>query len=217
MSIMTGMKSRFWLCVLLLLAGAPAFAQNSQGLADTVVLIIRHAEKPGSGDSLTLAGEERAKAYVHYFQNYTIDAKPITVDYLFAAADSKGSKRPRLTLTPLSQATGLAIDQQFASKQVQELADEMRAKPHGRHIVICWHHGEIPALLQALGAKPEELLPKGKWPDDIFGWVIQLRYDGKGQLMEAKRIKENLMPDDAGLQDDPVNVINKSVKSDGLP
>jgi hypothetical protein len=204
--MMAGMKSRLWLCVLLLLAAARVFAQDSPGLSDTVVLIIRHAEKPGSGDSLTSAGEERAKAYVHYFQSYTIDSKPITVDYLFAAADSKGSKRPRLTLTPLSQAAGLTIDQRFTNKQFQELANELRAKPHGRHMVICWHHGEIPALLEALGAKPEKLLPKGKWPEDVFGWVIQLRYDGKGQLAEAKRIKEDLMPDDAGLEDDPVNV-----------
>jgi hypothetical protein len=200
--MLEGMKSRLWLCALLLLAAAPVFAQDSPGLANTVVLIIRHAEKPGSGDSLTPAGEERARAYVHYFQTYTIDSKPITVDYLFAAADSKGSKRPRLTLTPLSRATGLAIDQRFTNKQFQELAADLRAKPHGSHIVICWHHGEIPALLKALGATPEKLLPQGKWPDDIFGWVIQLRYDTKGQLVEAKRIKENLMPDDAGMQDD---------------
>jgi hypothetical protein len=203
--MMAGMKPGLWLCMLLLIA-VPVFAQDSPGLANTVVLIIRHAEKPGSGDNLTPVGEERARAYVHYFQNYTIDSKPITVDYLIAAADSKGSKRPRLTLTPLSQATGLAIDRRFSNKQSQELTADLRAKPHGRYIVICWHHGEIPALLQVLGAKPEKLLPGGKWPEDIFGWILQLRYDGKGQLVEAKRIKENLMPDDAGLEDDPVTV-----------
>lgn len=200
---MAGMKSRLWLC-LLLLATAPVFAKDSPGLADTVVLIIRHAEKPASGDSLTPAGEARAKAYVHYFQNYLADGESFQVDHLFAAADSKGSKRPRLTLTPLSQATGLVIDQRFTDKQFQELANELRARPHGKHILICWHHGEIPGLLQALGATPEQLLPKGKWPSEVFGFVIQLRYDGKGQLVEAKCIKENLMPDDAGMEDDPV-------------
>ena len=204
--MMAGMKPRLWLCALLLLAATPVFAQDSLGLANTTVLVIRHAEKPASGDTLTPAGEARAKAYVHYFQSYTIDSKPAAVDYLIAAADSKGSKRPRLTLTPLSQATGLTINQRFTDKQFQELADDLRAKPHGKDIVICWHHGEIPGLLRALGANPEELLPKGKWPEDVFGWVIQLRYDEKGQLMDAKRIKENLMPSDAGMQDDPVNV-----------
>jgi broad specificity phosphatase PhoE len=204
--MMAGMKSRLWLCIVLLLGAAPAFAEDSPGLKDATVLVIRHAEKPASGDTLTPAGEARAKAYVNYFQNYTVEGKPFAVDHLFAAAYSKGSKRPRLTLTPVSQATGLRIDQPFTDKQFVELANELRAKPHGKNIVICWHHGEIPGLVRALGAKPEELLPKGKWPDEVFGWVIQLRYDGNGQLMEAKRIKENLMPADAGMEDDPVNV-----------
>ncbi len=185
------------LCALLL-AGAQLFAQSTDGLKDTVVLIIRHAEKPASGNTLTPAGEERAKAYVHYFENYTADSKPVTINYLFAAADTKGSMRPRLTLEPLSKATGLKIDQRFTDKQGEGLADELRAKPHGGNILICWHHGQIPALLQALGADPKKLLPGGEWTDSIFGWVMQLRYGDQGQLVEAKLIKENLMPDDAG-------------------
>lgn len=203
MIIMRRMKFRFLLC-LLLLSVAPAFADDSPGLKDTVVLLIRHAEKPDTGNYLTPAGEERAKAYINYFRSYAVDSKPITIDHLFAAADSKGSIRPRLTLTPLSKATGLAIDQRFAAKQFQELANELRAKPHGGHVVICWHHGDIPQLLEAMGADPKKLLPGGKWPDTVFGWVIQLRYDDNGQLADARRINEKLMPDDAGLQDDPV-------------
>jgi hypothetical protein len=184
-----------------------AFAGDSDGLKNTMVLIIRHAEKPDSGNTLTPAGEERAKAYVNFFKNYTVDTRPVTLDYLFAAADSKGSIRPRLTLEPLSKATGMAIDQRFTSKQGEELAKALRAKPYGGHILICWHHGQIPELLQALGADPKKLLPGGKWPDNVFGWVMQLRYDDKGQLVEATRIKENLMPDDAGMPDDPVSAM----------
>lgn len=191
------MKSRMLLCALLL-AGAHVFAESTNGLKDAVILVIRHAEKPASGNTLTPAGEERAKAYVHYFQNYTVDSKPVKISYLFAAADSKGSMRPRLTLEPLSKAMGMAIDQHFTDKQAAELADELRAKPHGGNIIICWHHGQIPALLQALGANPNKILPGGKWPESIFGWAVQLRYGDQGQLVEAKLIKEKLMPDDAG-------------------
>lgn len=201
-----GMKFTLWVAVLLL-AAVPVFADNGSGLKDTVVLVIRHAEKPETGDTLTSAGEARAKAYVGYFKGYAVDSKPVTIDYLFAAADSKGSKRPRLTLTPLSKATGLAIDQRFTDKQFQELSDELRAKSHGATILICWHHGQIPMLLQALGANPKQLLPGGKWPNDTYSWVMQLRYDDKGQLAEAKCVKENLMPNDAGIRADlvPVN------------
>jgi hypothetical protein len=66
--------------------------------------------------------------------------------------------------------------------------------------LICWHHGTIPQLLRALGADPKRLLPNGKWPDDVFGWLIQLRYDENGHLFESKRINENLSSDDSGKQ-----------------
>jgi broad specificity phosphatase PhoE len=196
------MKFNLWFWAFLLVV-MPVFAGESSGLKDTTILIIRHAEKPDSGFDLTPVGYERAKAYVHYFQSFTIDSKPVRLDHLFAAADSKGSHRPHLTLEPLSKATGLAIDMRFGAKDFAALANELRARPHGEHVLICWHHGDIPALLQSLGADPQQLLPKGKWPDNVFGWMIQLRYDDKGQLAEAKRIIENLMPDDAGMPDDP--------------
>ena len=77
------------------------------------------------------------------------------------------------------------------------LADEIQAKPHGKAILICWHHGAIPELLDALGADAAHVLPKEKWPDDVFGWMIQLRYDENGKLIQAKCINENLMPEDS--------------------
>jgi len=65
-------------------------------------------------------------------------------------------------------------------------------------VLICWHHGEIPDLLRALGANPETLLKKGKWPDGVFDWIIQLRYDHDGKLVPAKtkRLTEPVLPDD---------------------
>ena len=122
-------------------------------------------------------GEERARCYVDYFKNFSVDSKPLKLDYIFAAADSAGSRRPGLTVAPLSRATGLAVDSRFGSKQFQELADEIRSRPHGQHILICWHHGAIPGLLHALGAEPDRVIPQAKWPENVFGWVIQLRYD----------------------------------------
>ena len=50
--------------------------------------------------------------------------------------------------------------------------------------------------MRALGADPETIIPKAKWPEDVFGWVIELCYDGDGRLVETKRINEKLMPDD---------------------
>jgi hypothetical protein len=202
------MKFSPWTCGLLALAISTTFLgiahgdnesgeNNSPGLKNTVVLIIRHAEKPDFGSGLSAAGEERAQAYVNYFQNFLMDSNRLTLDYLFSAADSKESLRPRLTLEPLSKAMELKMDSRFKNKQFLELAHEIQNQAHGKNILICWHHGEIPQLLRALGADPAKLLPNGKWPDAVFGWLIQLRYDANGHLMESKCINENLLPADA--------------------
>ncbi|MCE9518524.1 MAG: flagellar basal body-associated protein FliL [Verrucomicrobia bacterium] len=163
------------------------------------MLVIRHAEKPASGADLSPAGEARAKAYVAYFKNFTVDGNAMVPEQLFACSDSKASCRPRQTLVPLSDALGLKIDVRFSDEQSDKLAGELQAKEHKKCILISWHHSYIPALLKALGADPAKLLPKGKWPDPVFGWVIQLRFDKEGKLIpsEAKRINEGLMPDDS--------------------
>jgi len=169
---------------------------NSNALKDAVILIIRHGEKPNSGVELSPEGKKRAEAYVGYFQRFTIDGEPVKLDYLFAGADTKDSHRPRLTIEPLSKALGLSIDTRFQNNKFSELAHEIQSRPHGKNILICWRHGEIPNLLSALGVDPEKLIPNAKWPEDVFGWLIQLRYDENGQLFEIKRIDENLLPDD---------------------
>jgi len=177
------------------LPGAPA----SPALCNAVILIIRHAEKPESGVELSPAGQKRAEAYVNYFKTFTLDSHPMRPDYLFATADSNGSHRPRLTIEPLSHALGLRIDDRFKNSDCKEMAGEIQSKFHGKCILIAWHHGEIPQLLQALGADPATLLPKGKWPSEVFGWMIELSYDGEGRLIQSssKRVNENLMPGDS--------------------
>lgn len=182
---------------------APA-AKASDALRDTVILIVRHAEKPETGMALTPAGRQRADAYTNYFRNFTIDSKPLKLDCLIAAADSKNSHRPRLTLGPLSESLGLPLDLRYKDKEAAALAGELQVRPHGQQILICWHHGEIPALLQALGADPAKLLPGGKWPDEVFSWMIQLRFGHDGRLLpeETRCIHENLMPGDAAKKTD---------------
>lgn len=175
--------------LLLTLASLPGESEPS-AMQDAIVLVIRHAEKPDKGPELNAAGVARARAYVEYFRNYRVDGQPMRPDYLLAAADSKASQRPYLTLEPTAKMLGLVIDSRFNTDQSRQLAAALSAKPHGKLIVICWHHGDIPALLQALGASPGKLLPKGKWPDSVFDWVIQLRYDANGRPAGATRITE---------------------------
>ena len=171
-------------------------AQSQDGPKNATVLIIRHAEDAGSGHGLSPRGQERAEAYKNYFQNFTVDSKRRKPDAVLVAADSKQSHRPRLTVEPFAKAAKLPIDSRFGNKQPTDLADELRANHQAKVLLICWHHGQIPALLRALGAAPERLLPNGKWPKAVYDWVIVVSYDENGRLVpeSTRRISEHLLP-----------------------
>ena len=174
-------------------------AESQSGPKDAVVLIIRHGEKPDTGRDLSPSGQQRAEAYIHYFQEFTVDSKQLTPDAVFAAKDTNGSQRPRLTVEPFAKAAKLRVDARFSSNQSPELAAALRATEQGKRILISWHHTDIPDLLRALGVKPKSLLPGGKWPDPVYDWVILLSYDQDGRLIPAstRRINEHLMPGDS--------------------
>jgi hypothetical protein len=174
-------------------------AHAQDGPKDSVVLIIRHAENGGVGNGLAPRGEQRADAYKNYFLNFSVDSKRREPEVVFAAKDSKKSHRPRLTVEPFAKAAQLKIDTRFGNNQSADLAADLRANQQGKVILICWRHPYIPALLSALGAKPADLLPRGKWPNSIYDWVILLSYDQDGRLIpgSTRRINEHLMPGDS--------------------
>jgi hypothetical protein len=162
-------------------------------MKDAVVLIIRHADDAASGPGLSPQGQARAQAYVPYFQNYFLDGQQVRLDYLMAAADSDKSHRPTLTLEPLSQALNLKVHADISNKEYVKAAKDLQSKKHHKAFLVCWHHGDIPDLLRALGAEPSSLLGGKKWPDDEYGWVLQLPYDSNGRLIsdEVRRLETN--------------------------
>jgi hypothetical protein len=174
-------------------------ADAQDGPKNGIVLIIRHAEDGGIGQALAPRGQERAEAYKNYFLNFTVDSKRLEPNAIFAAKDSKQSHRPRLTVEPFAKAARLRIDRRFGNNQTADLAADLRANQQGKVILICWRHPYVPALLRALGAKPEDFLPKGKWPDSVYDWVILLSFDGGGRLISSssRRINEHLLPGDS--------------------
>ena len=174
-------------------------AEAQEGPKSSVVLIIRHAEDPPDGHGLSSRGEERAKAYIKYFENFTVDSKRLEPNAVVVAADSKQSHRPRLTVERFAKAANLPIDNRFANKQPADLAAELRTNYQGKIILICWHHGQIPALLRALGAAPETLLPNGKWPKNVYDWCIMIGFDENGRVIPGgtRRISEHLLQGDS--------------------
>lgn len=141
------------------------------------VLIIRHGEKPGDpavdseadGRDLSTRGFERAGALAPY-----IPATFGAPDFLFATQASKHSNRPVETITPLAQALQLDIDAKHGDDDYPKVAADIlgNAKYHGKRVLICWHHGKIPELAQALGGIP----PQSPWPGAVFDRVWQIDY-----------------------------------------
>jgi len=160
-------------------------------LANNTVLIVRHAEKPALGRELTSTGQARAGAYVRYFEPFHDGGLNLRVNALYAGSDSADSILPRLTLEPLSHATGLPLDSSVSTKNPAALVALLRTQRHGNHPLVAWRHGSIPALLTAFGASPE-LIPGGKWPNDTYDWVIVLSFDPAGHLHSSRLIQENL-------------------------
>jgi hypothetical protein len=195
---MTFMHRRLFIAVILA-STLTVTAHGQDGVKNSVVLIIRHAENGGVGHGLAPRGEERAEAYKNYFLNFTMDSKRLEPTVILAAKDSKKSHRPRLTVEPFAKAAKLKIDTRFGNSQSTQLAADLRANHQGKVILICWRHPYVPDLLHALGAKPEDLLPRGKWPGSVYDWVILLSFDQDGRLLPAstRRINEHLMPGDS--------------------
>jgi hypothetical protein len=171
-------------------------AKSTSQLKNATVLIIRHAEKPETGKDLAPAGVKRAQAYVGFFKSLTVNSHPVKLDHLFAAQESKNSDRCHETLLPLSNALALKLHTSFDLSESQQLADKVRTSYSGETVLICWHHGAIPDLLKAFGLNPKGLLPGGKWPEEVFGWLLVLRYDQNGEVTTSVS-NEGIGPDDA--------------------
>jgi hypothetical protein len=180
-------------------------------LKNATILIIRHGEKPADANDsgLSLAGEERAAAYVPYFKNFTTPrGEPLKIEHIFAAKNSGESHRPVLTVTPLAEALKRKIEDHVADDEYKELAKKILAAGStysGSTLLICWHHEHAIKLAEALGM-PSVHAPTfpwpadGKWPEDVFGWVLIVAYDeaGKIDFGRTRCVSTALMYDDYG-------------------
>jgi phosphohistidine phosphatase SixA len=155
-------------------------------MAPKLILVMRHAEKPDDDmdPHLSPAGQARAEKLASYI--------PMTFDkpeFIFAAADSKESARPRETVEPLSKATGIPIEAKIADKDYEVLARDLLTKSHlaDRRIVVCWHHGHIPSLVCALGAKAG--VYPDPWDPKVFNLILKLDFSASGKP-EVVKISE---------------------------
>ena len=152
-----------------------------------LVFIIRHGEKPGNpavdndadGPNLSTRGYMRAAALA-----ISIPATLPKPDFLLASQQSKHSNRPVETITPLAKALGMEINSKPADDDYAKVADDILNHPKyaGKNVFICWHHGKIPKLEEALGVSN----PLNPWPGNVFDRVWKIDYS------EGKPVFQNL-------------------------
>lgn len=137
------------------------------------LLVMRHGEKSDDPDDpdLTPAGKARAKALPPY-----IEATFGMPDFIFAAAVSRHSARPLETVQPLADRTGIRVNTDFADQDYGALAKHLRKDPTyaGKLVVVCWHHGNIPNLMNALAATQGSY--PDPWPRDVFNLILEAEF-----------------------------------------
>jgi hypothetical protein len=180
--------------VLLAAVAMAAFSATSVYAAPAQVLIIRHAEKPDTGDDLSPAGYARANALAWYFEKTPAVLQHGTPVAIYAMGyEASTSRRAVETVAPLAKALGLPIRSQFLRDQFQKLVSEILSAPgyEGRTVLICWEHNVIPEIAQAFGAKTAPTT----WPGDDFWDVWRLDFTGN-DVSHFDAFSEALMPGD---------------------
>jgi hypothetical protein len=138
------------------------------------VVVLRHAEKPyWEGDQrLADVGYKRADYIAQYIpKNFGLP------DWIYATAGTKASIRPILTVMPLMVHTTAMIDLTHMDDEAEQLGHNLVHEGHhaGQNVVVCWHHGKIPALMKGLGLQAGEY-PE-QWPDNDFGSIYVVTFE----------------------------------------
>jgi len=125
---------------------APSPAPPPPDSADTVVLVVRHAEKAGpSGDvPLSDVGHARARALVSLGREAGVSAV-ITTQF----------QRTRQTGAPLAEALGITPEvanvQGTVPEHASAIAAMVRQRHAGKSVLVVGHSNTVPAIVHALG------------------------------------------------------------------
>jgi broad specificity phosphatase PhoE len=185
---------------------SPGGAAPDTAPVGTVVMVIRHGEKPdgshpgidAQGDeddsSLTAVGWQRAERLAELFDPPSGApraglARPVAI-YAAGANDDGEGARTRETVAPLAARLGITVNTDYGKGDEEELVDAVIAGPGPA--LISWQHGELPAIADAFpGVTPT---PPKDWPDDRFDvvWTFTRTADG----WHFAQVPELVLPQD---------------------
>jgi broad specificity phosphatase PhoE len=184
----------------------PASPAGSGTGTTTLVMVIRHAEKPDGSDpgvdaqghkddsSLTKAGWERANRLADLLDPATGPPRPglATPKAIYAAGanDDGEGLRPRETVMPLAARLGLTTNTNYGAGDEKKLVKQVIAQPGPT--LISWQHGGIPDIAKAFPSVTPK--PPADWPDSRFDvvWTFTRTADG----WQFAQVPELLLPGD---------------------
>ena len=173
-------------CVLVFLVSTNSFAQSKNAGVKLKVVIIRHGEKPSTGDNLCPKGLDRANLLPAVLD------KVISVpDYTYIPQVNTGkttrSIRMLETITPFAVAHNLTLNSNFKNEDVKKAAADVLQKKGV--VLMVWEHSNIPDLAKALG-----VTGKLKWKDDDYDSIWIIEYPANSQTPVMRIEQENLHP-----------------------
>lgn len=149
---------------------------HSEGkVADTTVIVVRHAEKASNerDPALSDKGQVRANALAHVLGHTPVDAI-YTTQYL----------RTRQTAEPLAAARNLkAVALEATDTHITELAARVRESHRGDTVVIVGHSNTVPPILEALGASEPPAMTDEQY--DLL-YILTIRGDDTVHLLPLR-------------------------------
>ena len=183
-------------CRLVVLSVIGVLCAGAAVAAPAQVVILRHGEKPETGNELNERGWQRANALVGFFQSDPVMTRfglPTAI-YAMAPKDEGGSVRPIQTVTPLADVLKLAIHKDYKRDELAALVKEIMGKPGyaGRTVLVCWEHKVIPELVRDFGWSSGPV----NWDGAVFDRAWVLRFDGD-RVVGFQDLPQRLLPGDS--------------------
>lgn len=148
-------------------------------IAETTIVVVRHAEKQseGSDPELTQAGEARANALSGLLRDASVSAAFVT-QY----------RRTVLTAEPVvesqeAEQVVLPVSSSGAEAHANTVAGRVLADYSAKTVLVVGHSNTVPAIVEAFGPWTVESISESDY-DRLF--IINHRSDGTSSLIRAR-------------------------------
>ncbi|OUM69583.1 hypothetical protein PIROE2DRAFT_68518 [Piromyces sp. E2] len=156
-----------------------------------LVILIRHAEKPASGNDLSAMGWRRAECIRNLFMSNTT----LTPQTIYAQKASKknsetipDSRRQIETVAPLARALNKVIDNRFTSFEVDALCQDISGLSEDQFpVLVSWNHDDIKNFLINFGMM-YQIAPT--YPSKRYDLIFMIERGKDGEVQFSSRSQE---------------------------